>query len=81
MSVGWDSNPRFGNFINNIAKNNTPENFKKCLIAAKEFCDARNVRLITLNSWNEWTETSYLLPDNRYGVGYLEAIKEVFGEE
>ena len=34
--------------------------------------------LVTINSWNEWTETSYLQPDNLYGYGYLEAVKEVF---
>lgn len=39
------------------------------------------VPLITVNSWNEWTETSYLQPDNVYGYGYLEAIKRVFVEE
>ena len=36
---------------------------------------------ITVNSWNEWTETSYLEPDDLYGFGYLEALKDVFGEE
>ncbi len=25
------------------------------------------------NSWNEWTETSYLQPDDLYGYGYLNA--------
>jgi hypothetical protein len=34
--------------------------------------------LITLNSWNEWTETSYLEPDDLYGYGYLEAVRRVF---
>ena len=38
------------------------------------------VPLVTINSWNEWTETSYLQPDDLYGYGYLEAIKAVFGE-
>jgi hypothetical protein len=34
---------------------------------------------VTVNSWNEWTETSYLEPDNVNGYGYLEAVKRVFG--
>lgn len=78
VSIGWDNNPRFQNYIDNITKNNTPENFKKCLLAAKKFCEKNDVHLITVNSWNEWTETSYLEPDDLYGYGYLEAIKEVF---
>ena len=34
--------------------------------------------LITINSWNEWTEMSYLEPDDVYGYGYLEAVRDVF---
>ncbi len=78
VSIGWDNNPRFKKFKNNVAKNNTPENFKKCLEYAKKYCDDKGISLITVNSWNEWTETSYLIPDNTYGYGYLNAIKEVF---
>ena len=81
VSVGWDNNPRFLHFRDNISKNNTPEEFKKSLLYAKDFCDKTGVNLITVNSWNEWTETSYLQPDNLYGYGYLNAIKEVFGEK
>jgi len=78
ISAGWDNNPRYKGFREGIVKNNTPENFKKALIKAKEYADKNNLSLITINSWNEWTETSYLEPDNVYGYGYLEAIKEVF---
>ena len=80
VSCGWDNNPRFKKFRPGIVKNNTPENFEKALKAAKEYADKHpeNPPLITINSWNEWTETSYLQPDDLYGYGYLEAIKKVF---
>jgi hypothetical protein len=37
-----------------------------------------NERIITINSWNEWGEGSYLEPDMINGMGYLDAIKAVF---
>ena len=63
-------------------KDNTPDKFRKGLEMAKEFSDKYNdVPLITINSWNEWTEMSYLEPDDVYGYGYLEAIRDVFTDE
>ncbi|MDR1887576.1 MAG: glycoside hydrolase family 99-like domain-containing protein [Prevotellaceae bacterium] len=80
VSVGWDNNPRFEHPIGGIVKNNTPENFEKALRDAKAFVDAHPDRapLITINSWNEWTETSYLEPCTMFGYGYLEAVRNVF---
>lgn len=81
ISVGWDNNPRFEMFRPGVVKNNTPENFEKALRVAKEYADAHpgQVPLITINSWNEWTETSYLMPCTLYGYGYLKAVRNVFG--
>ena len=81
VSVGWDNNPRYHSFRRGIVKNNTPEQIEKALREAKAFVDTHNLPapLITVNSWNEWTETSYLEPDDLYGYGYLEAVKRVFG--
>lgn len=78
ISVGWDNSPRTGKSA--VVKNNTPANFEKALLMAKDYVDAHpgQAPLITINSWNEWTETSYLQPDNLYGYGYLEAIQKVF---
>lgn len=83
VSCGWDNNPRFKKFRPGIVKNNTPENFEAAMRSAKEYIDRYPERpaLITVNSWNEWTETSYLEPDDFYGYGYLEAIKKIFIDE
>ncbi len=64
-----------------IAKNNTPANFKAALQQAKRFCETHGLPMVTVNSWNEWTETSYLEPDDLYGYGYLDAVREVFLDE
>lgn len=81
VSVGWDNNPRFYQLRPDITIGNTPERFAEALTEAREYLD-RHLEiqpLITINSWNEWTETSYLQPDDIYGYGYLEAVKKVFG--
>ena len=54
----------------------------KAFLAARKYIDAHpEPPLMTVNSWNEWTETSYLQPDDLYGYGYLEAIRSVFLEQ
>ncbi|MGG1516530.1 glycoside hydrolase family 99-like domain-containing protein [Paenibacillus oryzisoli] len=80
VSIGWDNNPRFKEFRPGIVKNNTPEKLQAAFEKAKAYADAHPAQppLITVNSWNEWTETSYLQPDSLYGYGYLEALKRVF---
>lgn len=35
-------------------------------------------KLITINAWNEWVEGSYLEPDERFDMQYLEAVRDVF---
>ena len=78
VSIGWDNSPRTK--VSAVTRDNTPERFEGALRKAKEYLDARPdlQPLVTINSWNEWTETSYLEPDNVYGYGYLEAVKNVF---
>lgn len=88
VSMGWDSSPRtvqsdsFENagypFTPSLS-GNTPEAFKGALETARTRMNAPGrQRILTINAWNEWTEGSYLEPDTHDGMGYLEAIRDVF---
>lgn len=89
VTMGWDSSPRakqddvFGNFgypFMHTISGNTPERFKSALLATKMRIEkSSGPKVITVNCWNEWTEGSYLEPDTRNKMGYLEAMKAVFG--
>ncbi len=83
-SVGWDTNPRYPvGSVQPTVLGSSPEKFEVALRRAKDWCD-RNTppgwpHVVTINSWNEWTEGSYLEPDEQFGYGYLEAVRRVFG--
>jgi hypothetical protein len=90
VTMGWDASPRtdqagpFGNFgypYTPSLIHNTPAAFKTALQAAKDFLANRppSQKMLSINAWNEWTEGSYLEPDSVNGMGYLDAIKDVFG--
>jgi hypothetical protein len=89
VTMGWDATPRcsqkvsYGNLgypCMAVLKNNTPENFRNALQISKTWADKnlKKNKIITINSWNEWTEGSFLEPEREFGYGYLEAIRSVF---
>ena len=89
VTVGWDATPRYSQKVDfrnmgypcmAVMNNNSPENFQNALEASKSWTDKnlKNNKIITINSWNEWTEGSYLEPERESGYQYLEAIKSVF---
>ena len=91
VTMGWDASPRTvqsEEFTNEgypwmaTLEGNTPQRFEAALREAKAFLDRRSPalpRILTINAWNEWTEGSYLEPDTVHGLGYLQAIQNVFG--
>jgi len=90
VTMGWDASPRtdqaspfknIGYPYMSAITGNTPSIFKSALVKAKQFlnCPLIKQKILTVNCWNEWTEGSYLEPDTVNGMGYLEAIKDVFG--
>lgn len=89
VSMGWDSSPRacqsdifedIGYPFSPVLMDNTPDNFMRALTYARDWLDRKpkSQRILTVNSWNEWTEGSYLEPDIINGMRYLEAIRTVF---
>ncbi len=79
VSMGWDGTPR--NYSMGIVLNNTPEKWAEFLRQTKGWLDRHpeSKGIVTLNSWNEWVEGSYIEPDVKDGAKYLDAIREVFG--
>ena len=90
VSMGWDSSPRCRNAPDWVTRrdypygavivNNTPEAFREALERARPLAEANppGQRVVTINSWNEWGEGSYIEPDTTHGMGHLEAIRDVF---
>lgn len=76
MAPCWDNTPRRGmNAM--IFQGSTPDKFKKYF--KKQLLRARNVyhqEMLFVNAWNEWAEGAHLEPDEKYGLAYLEAVKQ-----
>ena len=83
VSLGWDNNIRYKEFTSPVIANATAEEVELAFRRAKEYVDTHDLPapLVTVNSWNEWTENSYLQPDSLNGYAYLEALKKVFVDE
>lgn len=77
----WDHTPRSGR-MGNLLTNSTPQNFRKHLAYLKSILEKKNEKepFVFLKSWNEWGEGNHVEPDLKYGLGYLEAIKDFVDE-
>lgn len=89
VSMGWDSSPRTCQSdiytrsdypFMSVITGNSPEAFRQSLTQVKQFLEAHpsSANVFNINAWNEWTEGSYLEPDNLNGYEYLKAVKAVF---
>lgn len=89
VTVGWDSTPRLAAHAEHVRAtypggsiwDQSPADFKIGLLRARRFLEEHqyDYPVVTINAWNEWTEGSYLLPDQTNGYAFLDAIREVFG--
>lgn len=72
--TGYDDTPRRGqNGV--VIQGSTPERFeyymRRLLIKAKKY----HSDFVLLDAWNEWGEGSHLEPDEKFGYGYLDALR------
>ena len=85
VTVGWDPSPRT---VQNLPFTNAgyphmpimeqaPREFGAALEAAAQFAAGLppSQRIVTVNAWNEWTEGSYLEPDEANGFACLNEIR------
>ncbi len=91
ITMGWDVTPRCEHQIPwpfakpnypycPVIVGNTPEQFGRlCNMAADAVAaDPKRPFAVFVNAWNEWTEGSYLLPEEKHGTAYLKALARAF---
>lgn len=72
----WDRTPRAGTNTYPLV-NSTPEKFQKSIETVLRIIENKQSehKLLFLKSWNEWGEGNYVEPDQKFGHGYLQAIR------
>ena len=96
IGAGWDSTPRYvmpsgGPSKGNrkawpgctIFVNESPAAFKAFVQSSFAYLNQHPEvpRFVTIACFNEWSEGHYLLPDNRFGYGMLNALGEAVGKQ
>lgn len=78
--VDWDNTPRRGK-AGRVFIGATPEKFKEYMKKLiKKAQNEYKTDYIFVTAWNEWSEGSYLEPDEKNGDAYLKAIKQAIAE-
>jgi hypothetical protein len=72
----WDNTPRYGKKAK-IFDGINDELMKENLNSIIELTKNNDVEILFYNAWNEWSESAYLEPDEKFGLNKLKIIKEV----
>lgn len=80
--VDWDNTPRYKNRAT-VFRGASPQRFEYWLDQLASSMSQRNLpeNFVFLNAWNEWSEGTYLEPDEKYDHRYLEAIQTVLATQ
>lgn len=71
----WDNSPRRG-YNSTVMDGANPEKFGQYMERLFHKAKESHSPMILINAWNEWAEGAYLEPDERYGDGYLAAVRD-----
>lgn len=71
---GWDNTPRYGS-RGTYFKNSSPESFMQYVYLFLKRSLEESNEFLFINAWNEWGESAYLEPDEKFKYAYLEAFK------
>ena len=72
---GWDHTPRSGKKAL-VLDNCKPSIFSRHVSDTIKHIIHKKNKIAFIRAWNEWAEGNHLEPDLKYGLGYLNAIKE-----
>ncbi len=92
VSPGWDASPRGADFgparpdrypWSPVVVGEEPARFRDALARAVAYATASGAAepTVLVASLNEWSEGHYLEPDVRFGLGWLEAVRDAKGAE
>ena len=80
LPTGWDDRPR--SFQNSrVVYGRTVEKFAAICREARKFCDRTGRKHVLILPVNEWQEGSYVEPNEEYGFGMYDAIRDAFCEK
>jgi hypothetical protein len=84
VSPGWDATPRGADFGERrpdkypwhpVVVGEHPDLFERALRRALDYARVTSDELVFIASLNEWSEGHYLEPDQRFGLGWMEAVR------
>jgi hypothetical protein len=71
----WDNSPRRGLDRSMILRNFNPQAFTDGIAAQIQKAQRSDAEFLFFNAWNEWAEGTYLEPDEKRGLFFLEAVR------
>jgi hypothetical protein len=79
--MDWDNAARYKERAR-LFRGASPERFKHYFRELVQITSTRPEpeNHLFINAWNEWSEGTYLEPDERYGLAYIEAIRDALIE-